>query len=69
MFLLFCLPTYRPIYLPDGLTARPTDLPTYLPDGLTALIGGSGAASRRLRLGRTDGRTDGPTNLDRALIP
>ena len=46
-----------------------TDLHTYLPDGRTALIGGSGGASRRLRLGRTDGRTDGPTNLDRTLIP
>ncbi len=69
------LPTYLPTYLPDGLTARPaylsaflpTDLPTYLSDGRTALIGGSSSASRRLRLCRTDGRTDGPTNLARTL--
>ncbi len=42
-----------------------TDLHTYLPDGRRALIGGSGGALRRLRLGRTVGRADGPTNLDR----
>ena len=46
-----------------------TDLHTYLPDGRAALIGGSGGASRRLRLGRTVGRADGPTNLDRIPIP